>query len=262
MSFVEIKKNISYFVGNFGNDLELIIAVGVAFILLVILLLYRIINDEKAKKEKRHTPPKVFDSNELTEKKAPTGLAAVMTSLQAQQEKETEDGIPLSLDEQDDVFIEKTNANNDPNLGIEIRDPKISGTETVATSDMETNRTDKPIRKKPGLFSFGNKNKDTNTNTDTNTDRNARVSTIADAANAIPSGQEPALEDIMNEIAADVSAALNTSETTQESEPTKNTIDQLQDLERQMKALRELHDAGLIATEIYLHKSRELASKI
>ena len=36
----------------------------------------------------------------------------------------------------------------------------------------------------------------------------------------------------------------------------------LADIERKMKALRELHDAGLIATEIYLLKSRELAKDI
>ena len=36
----------------------------------------------------------------------------------------------------------------------------------------------------------------------------------------------------------------------------------LAEIERKMKALRELHDAGLIATEIYLLKSRELSKDI
>jgi len=37
--------------------------------------------------------------------------------------------------------------------------------------------------------------------------------------------------------------------------------DELIEIERKLLALRELHDAGLIATEIYLLKSREFAKK-
>lgn len=39
----------------------------------------------------------------------------------------------------------------------------------------------------------------------------------------------------------------------------ERTLDELQEIERKLIALRELHDAGLIATEIYLLKSREFA---
>ena len=77
---------------------------------------------------------------------------------------------------------------------------------------------------------------------------------------AEPEHQEQPVENIMDEIAAGMSAALSNGDMSQPA-PASNTVEELQDLERQMKALRELHDAGLIATEIYLHKSRELAAK-
>ena len=94
MSFDEIKKNISYFV---GDDLEFIIAAGVAFILLIALLIYRALKDRKSKKAARLAPPAILDSDEVVEKKPPSGLAAVMTSLHAQEKGELDDGIALSL---------------------------------------------------------------------------------------------------------------------------------------------------------------------
>ena len=65
----------------------------------------------------------------------------------------------------------------------------------------------------------------------------------------------------MEEIASDVSSVLSNGKSDVSDAPA-NMLEELCDIERQMKALRELHDAGLIATEIYLHKSRELARKI
>jgi hypothetical protein len=46
---------------------------------------------------------------------------------------------------------------------------------------------------------------------------------------------------------------------TSESPKTNLTEDELVEIERKLVALRELHDAGLIATEIYLLKSREFS---
>lgn len=44
-----------------------------------------------------------------------------------------------------------------------------------------------------------------------------------------------------------------------ESPKSNLTEDELVEIERKLVALRELHDAGLIATEIYLLKSREFS---
>ncbi|MGC6512717.1 MAG: hypothetical protein ACON4J_08115 [Parvibaculales bacterium] len=259
MSFAEIKKNITYFV---GDDLEFIIAAGVVFILLVALLIFRAVKDGKSKKAARRAPPAILESEEVVVQKPPSGLAAVMTSLHAQEKGETDDSIALSIDDEVSVPASGHEAGVAPDESMDLDIPRIGETSPVASSDSGEELDDDQPKKKHGLFSFGGKNKDKTRDKTRDKTQNQDADASAPPAPITAPEAETQVETIMDEIAADVSAALDNGGLVEPADTSANMIEELQDLERQMKALRELHDAGLIATEIYLHKSRELAGKI
>lgn len=284
MSFDKLTKNLTFFI---GDDLGLIIGAGVAFILLVTFLIYRTLSGRHAKKAARRAPPAILTSGETAEKKAPQGLAAVMESLNQQDAENTAQGtVPLTLEEEDEAANETASQMENPEAApLSMADAPSSEAET--SNSEETSPLDEdidipqlgatPQKKKKGFFSFGRNNTEEEAEDIVTTD----LSDVAHDENTTDSDEEDSVEeslesseeansdalsvqDIMDEIAADVTANLEesavTNETTAPNAPSRK--DMLQDIERQMKALRELHDAGLIATEIYLHKSRELARKI
>lgn len=285
MSLDKLTKNLSYFI---GDDIGLIIGAGVAFILLVTFLIYRALSGRQAKKSARRAPPAILASDETAEKKEAQGLAAIMETLNQQDADDTaQDTVPLTLEEENDALNEaEGQAEN-------IEDIPLSTDDAETSEQDEANPVDTDIeipklgatpakKKKKGFFSFGRNNSEDEADEIATTD----LSDVAHDENATDSDEEESVEesleesletneeaansdalsvqDIMDEIAADVTANLEqnqeTPETVTPSAPSR--IEKLQDIERQMKALRELHDAGLIATEIYLHKSRELARKI
>ncbi len=241
MPFNEIKKNISYFI---GNDLEFVIVAGVVFILLVFLLIYRSVRNSHIKQSIRNVPPAILHSDAVAEKKPPEGLAAVMTSLYAQEnEEKTRNTTPLSMDETNEGgrnltaakpaaqgIDEAFNLKQTPDMNLNI--PRLGESEPLETTEPIT-----PPRKKRSIFSFGSKKE-------------------KETSDIMP------VSDIMNEIAINVTAELPSNAQLSEEARQNQKQNTLQEIERQMKALRELHDAGLIASEIYLHKSRELAGKV
>ena len=280
MSLDKLTKNLSYFI---GDDIGLIIGAGVAFILLVTFLIYRALSGRQAKKSARRAPPAILTSDETAEKKEAQGLAAIMETLNQQDADTAQDTVPLTLEEEDDALNEaEAQAEN-------IEDFPLS-TEDAETSEQdEANAVDTDIeipklgatpakKKKKGFFSFGRNKTEAEADESVTTD----LSDVAHDDNTTDSDEEESVEeslesneqaensdalsvqDIMDEIAADVTANLEQNQETPEPEAPSapSRKETLQDIERQMKALRELHDAGLIATEIYLHKSRELARKI
>lgn len=280
MSLDKLTKNLSYFI---GDDIGLIIGAGVAFILLVTFLIYRALSGRQAKKSARRAPPAILTSDETAEKKEAQGLAAIMETLNQQDADTAQDTVPLTLEEEDDALNEaEAQAEN-------IEDFPLS-TEDAETSEQdEANAVDTDIeipklgatpakKKKKGFFSFGRNKTEAEADESVTTD----LSDVAHDDNTTDSDEEESVEeslesneqaensdalsvqDIMDEIAADVTANLEQNQETPETEAPSapSRKETLQDIERQMKALRELHDAGLIATEIYLHKSRELARKI
>lgn len=70
----------------------------------------------------------------------------------------------------------------------------------------------------------------------------------------------PATDDLPSEQTQEVSTGFEVNKPSSSDSPKANlTEDELVEIERKLVALRELHDAGLIATEIYLLKSREFS---
>lgn len=106
-------------------------------------------------------------------------------------------------------------------------------------------------------------------------EQNSTAQEMAAAPASINSGNDDSDDDdalieeltiprVGQEVPEEETAPESVQETPAPSDAPQKTHDKetLAEIERKMKALRELHDAGLIATEIYLLKSRELSKDI
>lgn len=223
----------------FGENLLLWIAIGAVFILLVVFLIFRSIRKHKQNAQARKASPAILDNNlgndEIAEKKPHTGLAAVMQSLHdeendQQEEKPstsdaTNDNMPEiddMNDSDDEAFIEELSI---PRLSQSYRQPQK---QTPATPEIKGN----------GISN----------------DQGRQEAEVKEEEVVMPELQQTEAEETEEEKVAQ--QAKNTEDLTED------LIEDLAEVEMKMKALRELHDAGLIATEIYLLKTRELAKDL
>jgi len=232
MSF---NKALKFALEKFAEYPEIWIGVGFVFILLVCFLLFKFIRRQNSR---QHRP----DTHEASDRKIDdimrdekNSLAAVMASLNEEDSQHQQaENMP-----QDNVVIDTTQPisatehmtqdiagrGDDSGLIDELRIPRQGEADDMPMADMQTHDID-----------------DMTIKTETAPNRPEKIAKFL--------GRKKRGGDEKTKITE-----------THDIGDSSAKRDELIEIERKLLALRELHDAGLIATEIYLLKSREFAKK-
>jgi len=230
MSF---NKALKFALEKFADYPEIWIGVGFVFILLVCFLVFKFIRRQSSRQHRE--PHATSDSNiDDIMRDEKNSLAAVMASLNEEDSKQQQaENMP-----QDNVVIDATQpvsatehlAGRDDDSGLidELRIPRQGEADDMPMADMQTHDIE-----------------DMTIKTETTPNRPEKIAKFL--------GRKKR--------GGDEKTKMTQTHGTHDIGDSSAKRDELIEIERKLLALRELHDAGLIATEIYLLKSREFAKK-
>ena len=237
MSF---NKALKFALEKFAEHPEIWISIGFVFILLVCFLLFKFI-----RRQNHHQTHNVSDSKiDDTMRDEKNSLATVMASLneedrkQQQAENMTQDKTIMDATAPLSATEHMAGRNDDSSLIDELRIPRQGEAESYGRADDDQQM---PHMQTHNIENINNR-EDMAVKTKTVPNRPEKIAKFLGRKKR---GHDEKTKTTGIHDISDLSA----------------NRDELIEIERKLLALRELHDAGLIATEIYLLKSREFAKK-